>query len=76
VYADLISASDQVYLTGRVARSQTLTPSSALSKHEVFIWVDDIAQAVKPELMLDPKPAADGTGLLVEYSLVLDPERG
>ena len=36
---------------------------------------DDIAQAVKPELMLDPKPAADGSGLLVEYGFVLDPEQ-
>ena len=37
---------------------------------------DDIAQAVKPELMLDPKPAPDGQGLVVEYGFVLDPERG
>jgi hypothetical protein len=34
---------------------------------------DDIASAVKPELMLDPKPAADGHGVDVEYDYVLDP---
>jgi catechol 1,2-dioxygenase len=34
---------------------------------------DDIATAVKPELMLDPKPAADGTGVDVVYDFVLDP---
>jgi catechol 1,2-dioxygenase len=34
---------------------------------------DDIAAAVKPELMLDPKPAADGNGIDVEYDFVLDP---
>lgn len=34
---------------------------------------DDIAAAVKPELMLDPKPAADGVGVDVEYDFVLDP---
>ncbi len=34
---------------------------------------DDIAAAVKPELMLDPKPAADGRGIDVEYDFVLDP---
>lgn len=34
---------------------------------------DDIAQAVKPELMLDPKPQPDGSAR-VEYSFVLDPE--
>jgi catechol 1,2-dioxygenase len=34
---------------------------------------DDIASAVKPELMLDPKPAADGHGIDVEYDYVLDP---
>jgi catechol 1,2-dioxygenase len=32
---------------------------------------DDIASAVKPELMLDPKPAGDGVD--VEYDFVLDP---
>jgi catechol 1,2-dioxygenase len=32
---------------------------------------DDIAAAVKPELMLDPKPAADGHGIDVEYDYVL-----
>ncbi len=37
---------------------------------------DDIASAVKPELMLDPKPAADGSGNTVEYSFVLDPTHG
>lgn len=34
---------------------------------------DDIASAVKPELMLDPKPAGDGRGVAVEYGFVLDP---
>lgn len=34
---------------------------------------DDIASAVKPELMLDPKPAGDGNGIDVEYDFVLDP---
>jgi catechol 1,2-dioxygenase len=34
---------------------------------------DDIASAVKPELMLDPKPAAGGHGVDVEYDYVLDP---
>jgi catechol 1,2-dioxygenase len=34
---------------------------------------DDIATAVKPELMLDPKPAANGTGVDVVYDFVLDP---
>lgn len=34
---------------------------------------DDIASAVKPELILDPKPTADGVD--VEYDFVLDPER-
>ncbi|MFC9249871.1 catechol 1,2-dioxygenase [Amycolatopsis thailandensis] len=34
---------------------------------------DDIASAVKPELVLDPRPSADGE--TVEYSFVLDPER-
>ncbi|WP_433710230.1 catechol 1,2-dioxygenase [Nocardia sp. CA-084685] len=33
---------------------------------------DDIASAVKPELMLDPRPAADG-GQTVAYGFVLDP---
>jgi catechol 1,2-dioxygenase len=32
---------------------------------------DDIASAVKPELMLDPQPAGDGID--VEYDFVLDP---
>lgn len=37
-------------------------------------YVDnDIAQAVKPELVLDPRPAADGTGNEVTYDFVLDP---
>ncbi len=35
---------------------------------------DDIASAVKPELMLDPQPAADGEGEVVVYDFVLDPE--
>jgi catechol 1,2-dioxygenase len=34
---------------------------------------DDIASAVKPELMLDPRPATDGHGVDVEYDYVLDP---
>ncbi|WP_426990401.1 catechol 1,2-dioxygenase [Pseudarthrobacter sp. Y6] len=34
---------------------------------------DDIASAVKPELVLDPKPTADGTGREVAYNFVLDP---
>lgn len=34
---------------------------------------DDIADAVKPELVLDPKPQADGS-VAVDYSFVLDPE--
>lgn len=34
---------------------------------------DDIATAVKPELLLDPKPAASGTGVEVDYDFVLDP---
>ena len=33
---------------------------------------DDIASAVKPELMLNPQPQADGTNK-VEYDFVLDP---
>ena len=33
---------------------------------------DDIADAVKPELMLDPKQ--DGDGVAIDYSFVLDPE--
>ncbi|GAA0990923.1 catechol 1,2-dioxygenase [Subtercola frigoramans] len=34
---------------------------------------DDIAGAVKPELMLDPQPRADGEGLEVTYDFLLDP---
>ncbi|KFU80343.1 catechol 1,2-dioxygenase [Amycolatopsis lurida] len=34
---------------------------------------DDIASAVKPELVLDPRPS--GEGETVEYGFVLDPER-
>lgn len=34
---------------------------------------DDIASAVKPELILDPKPAADGRGNEMRYDFVLDP---
>lgn len=37
---------------------------------------DDIAGAVKPELILDPVPAADGSGSSVSYGFVLDPVRG
>lgn len=36
---------------------------------------DDIASAVKPELVLDPRPAADGS-VTVDYGFVLDPVRG
>lgn len=35
---------------------------------------DDIASAVKPELILDPKPADNGKGEYVQYDFVLDPE--
>ncbi|MET1155207.1 catechol 1,2-dioxygenase [Arthrobacter sp.] len=35
---------------------------------------DDIASAVKPELVLDPTPRADGRGREVTYDFVLDPE--
>lgn len=34
---------------------------------------DDIASAVKPELVLDPKDASDGAGKVVDYDFVLDP---
>jgi catechol 1,2-dioxygenase len=37
---------------------------------------DDIASAVKPELILDPQPAGDGTSARVTYDFVLDPARG
>lgn len=33
----------------------------------------DIASAVKPELIVDPQPAADGSGNEVTYDFVLDP---
>ncbi|MFI6095114.1 catechol 1,2-dioxygenase [Lentzea sp. NPDC051213] len=36
---------------------------------------DDIASAVKPELMLDPKPVTGGSAT-VDYGFVLDPVRG
>ncbi|GAA3681318.1 catechol 1,2-dioxygenase [Arthrobacter ginkgonis] len=35
---------------------------------------DDIASAVKPELMLDVQPAESGTGLQTTYNFVLDEE--
>ncbi|GAA3954214.1 catechol 1,2-dioxygenase [Gordonia caeni] len=35
---------------------------------------DDIASAVKPELMLDPHDNPNGEGEIVEYDFVLDPE--
>jgi len=35
---------------------------------------DDIAGAVKPELMLDPHPRAGGEGYEVTYDFVLDPQ--
>ncbi len=34
---------------------------------------DDIANAVKPELLMDPQPAESGNGVQVTYDLVLDP---
>jgi catechol 1,2-dioxygenase len=34
---------------------------------------DDIASAVKPELILDPAPRADGSGREVTYDFALDP---
>ena len=34
---------------------------------------DDVAQAVKPELILRPTPAASGTGEEVTYDFALDP---
>jgi catechol 1,2-dioxygenase len=34
---------------------------------------DDIASAVKPELVLDPRSTADGSGRTVTYDFVLDP---
>ena len=33
---------------------------------------DDIASAVKPELILDPTPVSDGSGREVTYDFVLD----
>jgi catechol 1,2-dioxygenase len=35
---------------------------------------DDIATAVKPELLLEIKPAAEGAGVQTTYDFVLDPE--
>ena len=35
---------------------------------------DDIASAVKPELMLDPREDPSGEGVVVDYDFVLDPE--
>ncbi len=36
-------------------------------------WIEnDVATATKPELILDPKPGADGTNR-VTYDFVLDP---
>ena len=37
---------------------------------------DDIASTVKPELLLDPRPARSGNGLEVTYDFVLDPRAG
>lgn len=34
---------------------------------------DDIASAVKPELLLDPKPRADSAGQVTAYDFTLDP---
>lgn len=36
---------------------------------------DDIASAVKPELMLDPQNSPDGDGFVTAYDFVLDPEK-
>ncbi|MEW1981152.1 catechol 1,2-dioxygenase [Citricoccus sp. NPDC079358] len=36
---------------------------------------DDIASAVKPELMLNPQPNPDGEGEITHYDFVLDPEQ-
>ena len=36
---------------------------------------DDIASAVKPELMLDPQPNPDEEGEITVYDFVLDPAR-
>lgn len=39
-------------------------------------WVtDDVAQAVKPELVLRPTPAVSGTGEEVTYDFALDPQQ-
>ena len=35
---------------------------------------DDIASAVKPELLLDPQPRADAPGVVAEYDFLLDRE--
>ncbi|WP_442575346.1 catechol 1,2-dioxygenase [Microbacterium sp. F51-2R] len=35
---------------------------------------DDIAAAVKPELILDPQPRSDGEGYEARYDFVLDPQ--
>ncbi len=35
---------------------------------------DDIAGAVKPELMLEPRATEDGSGEIAEYDFILDPE--
>jgi catechol 1,2-dioxygenase len=50
---------------------QTLTTQLYFSGGQ---WLDsDVAQATKPELILDPKPDADGV-LASTYDFVLDPE--
>ncbi len=37
-------------------------------------WLDsDVASATKPDLLLDPKPDADGRNV-VQYDFALDPE--
>ena len=41
-----------------------------MGRHEV-----DIADAVKPELVLDPQPMSDGSQMIA-YDFVLDPEKG
>ena len=48
------------------------SPRSSTSTGDPHID-DDIASAVKPELVLDPTPAADGRGSEVTYDFVLDP---
>ncbi|MEV0737803.1 hypothetical protein AB0I51_17925 [Streptomyces sp. NPDC050549] len=43
-------------------------PKTAVTRH----MADDIATAVKPQLILAPAPVADGDGREVTYDFVLD----